>query len=199
MMCYTGATNKEWVAKQMANDHSLQTEVKKYFGYKSYAEDILQDIILQILQLENETKLIKACHNNQFNFWLFSRLKNQKTNASSYSSTHYKNQIEFEQTDDIFEKTAQNNQNDYIYTQEQEHKEYIVNLLKAELSKINKENWYRALVFTKYAELKEQYEHKGEKLTFSKFGKEMNIDKDSLWQIIKKVKQQLKNRIQDEL
>lgn len=200
MLYYTGVTNKQDVAIQLSRDFSLQTEIKRLFSYKNYASDIIQDIILQILEYKKEENLVQLCERNEFKFWLFSILKKQRDNPNSYSNTHYKNNIEFDQTDSLIESFNKDTyENDYELQIEKEHKEYLISLIKDELLKINKTNWYRTKIFSDYAQMKEEYSERGEKLTMEKFGKEMQIDKDSLWQIIKKVKIQLKKRIDNEL
>lgn len=192
-MIYTGVTNKQEVVIQMAQDKKLQSEIKHMFGYKNYASDIVQDLYVTILQLKNEENLLQACHNNQLKYWLFSILKIQKNN------NQYKNTLDIEPTAYVFEKSSDNYQNDYIYTQEKEHREYLVETLKEELIKLDKKNWYNALIFNRYCELKEEYRLKGKKLTFKQFGQEMKIDKDSLFVVIKKVKDKLKHKIDNEL
>lgn len=80
-----------------------------------------------------------------------------------------------------------------------DHKDYIIQLIKQELINIGKKNWYQRTVFDEYVRLKEEYRSKGKKLTFEQFGKEKNINHNSLFQILKKVKQKLIDKIKNEL
>lgn len=199
-MCYTGATSKVWVANQFATDTKLQTEVKKFFNYKSYADDVIQDILLQILsqKKDKEDKLLDACINNRFDVWLFAILKNQKRNISSYTNQHYVNTLE-EQTDYTFERSNNHSVNEFDKTEQKEHKQYLIDLLKKELILINKKNWYNSAIFQRYVDEKEKYRLEGKNLTVKEFGEKLNIHKDSLWQVINKVKQKLYNKIKNEL
>ena len=187
---YTGVTGKTQIAEMFACDSHLQSQVKKVLGYKEYASDIIQDILIQILTNPNEDSIINTCKENKFNFWLFSIVKNQKNNPKSQSHRLYINK-----SIEITDYNVQPIENEYTYSIDQEHKEYIIKLIKEELIQIGKKNWYSKRIFEDYAEMKEKYRLQGKKLTFQDFGREMNIHKDSLWQVINKVKLKLKDKL----
>ena len=138
---------------------------------------------------------MQVCQKNKFNVWLFSALNNQKKNPQSYTNKFYVNRI----TLDIIPEPKETYHNIYMDRVELDHKAYLIDLIKSELLKINEKSWYQKKVFDDYVELKEKYRQQGKKLTFEQFGIEQNINKDSLFQIIKKVKIKLINKIKDEL
>ena len=189
MLCYTGCTTKHLIADTFARDKSLQTQVKRYLNYKEYAPDVINDFILYILELNSDEKLIQICRQNNFNYWLFNLLKRQHINFDN----------KYKQHQEINDSHVQQIENSAIYKEEAEHKLYIINLIKEELSKIENKNWYNAEMFNRYTNIKQEYANSGLTLTYAQFGKEMNIDKDSLFQVIKKVKDRLKKKIDGHL
>jgi hypothetical protein len=189
MNCYTGCTTKELIAIEFSRDRNLQSQVKRMFNYKEYCDDVVSDITLYILELKDDKKLVNICLQNNFNYWLFAYLKNRKKGYDGF----YKKNVE------LTEGNVQQTENEHIYLEEQMHKQFIVKLLKDELNKIEKKSWYNFKIFNEYLKKKEEFEQRGEKLSFVKFGKEMNIDKDSLWHVISKVKSRLKSRIDGHL
>lgn len=194
MLTYTGLTSKYELAQHFAKDSSLQSQVKRLFNYKEYSQDIIQDMLYQILTIKNEDKIISICRKNEFNFWLFSALKKQKYDPDSYTNRFYVNKLESDIIPD-------NETNDNMFDEQinKDHKDYIIQLIKQELINIGKKNWYQRTVFDEYVRLKEEYRSKGKKLTFEQFGKEKNINHNSLFQILKKVKQKLIDKIKNEL
>lgn len=207
MLCYTGATSKQWIAQQFALDSDLQSQIKAFFNYKGYAADVAQDIALQILTTDSDS-VLTACKNNEFNFWLFRILKNQKTNTKSNTHKLY---INFAPDLDIQDDIKDDILTDFELEIEQQHKEYMVQLIKEELTAIGRKNWYNLRVFNDYVQYLDRHNKKEElreqecitnqipynyrKYTYEMFGQEMNINKDSLFQVIKKVKQRLKEKI----
>lgn len=193
-MTYTGVTSKQDIARLFASDNHLQVQVRRFFDYKEYHQDVIQDIILQILEMNNEERLISICHKNHFNFWLFNILKAQKYDSKSKTNKNYTSKHS-----ELFD-SVQQTENSFISKENDEHRNYLIQLIKEELALIDKKNWYNAKVFIEYADMKERYRQEGKKLTFKEFGLQSNnINKDSLFQVIKKVKIKLKKRLNDEL
>lgn len=193
LICYSGATSKFEIANLFSLDKSIQSQIKRLFNYKEWSSDVIQDVCIIILEYKKEEELIKICHQNKFNFWLFAILKKQKYNKKSETNNKYISNHQ------LIEENVQQNENSYTYKENDEHRKYIIFLIKKEIEQIRDQYWYRAKVFEEYAEKKQEYKEQGKQLTLEQFGKEININKDSLWQIIKKVKLQLKERLKDEL
>jgi hypothetical protein len=189
-MSYTGVTGVTQLAQMLASDKSLLAEVRKILNYKEYADDIIQDLLLQIM-LSNESYMVQICQRNEFNYWIYAVAKT-KRGTSSYMNRNV----------EITDENVQFVDNSFIYKQEHEHKQFLVQIIKEELLLMyrkNKTTNYSYRIFSDYIRLKEEYKKRNEKLTFRKFSKEMDVDKDSLFQVIKKVKIRLKNRLNDYL
>lgn len=192
---YTGCLNKECIAYQLSLDKSIQKQIRVMFNYANYTEDLVQDIILQILTIKDDTKIVELSQQNNINWYIFAILKAQKKNTSSKTNKMYTGVFEFnlEQNDTLFEA------NSYLIEENKQHVKHIISLLMSELKNIEHKNWYDAKVFSHYVLMRKEYEEEGKKLTFEEFGKKMNINYKSLFRVVKKVKEQLKNKIKDEL
>lgn len=190
---YSAVTNVNQIVSLFLSDKKLMSDIKVYFKYKEYTDDIIQDIIIQILEHKDKEKIIELCLSNKFRNYIFSILRNQKYNSSSITNKYYTSRA-FEINEEYFESN-----NDYKEKMDNEHKMFLIDLIKKELLKLKKENWYQEKVFTQYVDLKQSYREQGKKLTFEQFGDELNIHKNSLFEVIKKVKIKLKQRINGEL
>ncbi len=190
MIIYTGATNKYMITELFAKDNQIHTDIKKLFNYVEYSQDIIQDVVLLIYG-QKEEKLVEICQKNEFNYWLFAVLKNEKKNKKSQTNKKY---LVNQKPDKDLEI-----RNEAEQTIDNEHNKYIQGLAKNELKKIKQLNWYSEKIYGDYLAFLDLCEEKGEKFTFEKFGQHQNIDKDSLWKQVKKVKLRLKNKLKDEL
>ncbi len=191
MMCYTGCTNKHMIAQLLAVDHPLQSQIRRYFDYKEYTDDIIQDLSVIILTHNNEESLVNLCVRNEFNFWVFKVLEN-KRNTPSYYKNYKTNDLQIEES-------VQQSENNFIYNEEEEHNKYVESIIKNELAKIKNKNWYSEKIFDEYLKFNKECEELGHKFTYEKFGKKLNIEHTSLFKQVQKVKQILKNRLKDEL
>lgn len=184
-ICYTGCTSKVEIAELFAKDNHLHTQIRVYNNYKNYTSDLIQDLSIIILEYTNSDKLINICQNNQFNYWLFSVLKNNRNNKSSKQNKYYSS-FKF---DELLE-------ND-IKEEEQEEDLNIESVVEKTLQQIKKKNWYTHLIWQEYIAFRNICETNNEKFTYEKFGKYLKIDKDSLFAQVKKVKQILQNKLKN--
>ena len=170
----------------MAKDTKLQSEIKKTLQYKEYSDDIFQDILLQVLTTNNEQKLIDICQRNEFKFWIFHIIKAQKTNNK------YKNINELFNEEYCFNFS----ENLCLETEEKEHRRFIIQIITEELEQMH---WYKRKVFQEYVQMKKYYESIDKKFTFREFGREFNIKKSSLWELVKNVKVKLNKKINEHI
>lgn len=122
-MCNCSGENKYEIVNELANNKPLMKELTKILQNKEYANDIIQDIFLQMLEKEPTNKLISLCKNNEMKFFLISIIKNQQNNKNSI----YKKYLDFDYK--FFELEQQNEkQIDYIK---------FDNIVKKELKKLS--------------------------------------------------------------
>ncbi len=193
---YTASTDRNSISSMFFYDTILQSQVKRYFEYKN-TDDVLQDCCLLILEQADEEKLVNICHKNEFNYWLFSCLKKYKN--SGYRNTYTNKMLDKHKTKIQSNNTITYDENLYEKQIEKEHTLHLENVIKKELQLIGKKKWYDLKIFYHYVRLFKKYQENNQKLSYKDFGKEMNIDKDSLFATIKRVKVRIKKRLQDEL
>lgn len=190
IICYTAATNAHMITELFAKDDKIQTDIRKLFNYVEYTNDVIQDVILLIYG-QKEEKMVEICRKNEFNYWLFAVLKNEKNNQKSHTNKKYSIGKSFE-----FEAEIKNEVENTI---DDEHNKYIQELVENELGILKQKNWYSEKIYRDYLAFVSECEDKGFKFTFERFGEKMNINKDSLRKQVRNVKIRLKNKLKDEL
>ncbi|HWY35526.1 MAG TPA: hypothetical protein VNX68_12845 [Nitrosopumilaceae archaeon] len=195
ILSYTGITGITQLVTQFYGDKYLQTEIKRILNYKEYTQDVVQDIILQLLTSDKQEELVFTCKEGRFHFWVYNVIKSQRNNKQSKTNKQYNSINNTELTDNNVTQV----ENTYTNKIDQEHKKLLVSIIKEELINIDKKNWYNARMFNDYANLKEEYRLQNKKLSFQEFGKIQNINKNSLWEVINKVKNKLKSKLNEHL
>lgn len=193
---YSGCTNKDCIATQLSLDKDTHRQIRKMFARTNYVEDVLQDLIVQVLTTNDDTLMLKAAASNQMNFYFFRILNAERNTPRSRTNRRYSRVVEYFPDQDTRHQESELDKKERL-----EHIQYIVRLIKEELARMElyRASWYDSRVFTHYIKLRKEYEERGEKLTFERFGKEMNVNHYALFKVIKKVKARLKKRFEDEL
>ena len=176
-MCKCSGTTNQ-IVKQLANDKKLMNELKKIHN-EEYIEDIIQDIFLQFLEKEDETKLQRLCAENQMKFFIIGILIRQS--QSKKTTKNYKQLHSYNLNLDIVEDE---------YTQFKAipdgidwNTEEVSRIVEKELAKLH---FYDREIFELVIK---------EGLTFQELGKKINIKPNNIFYTFNKVRTKLRNKI----
>ncbi len=198
ILIYTAVTSLTTLSLLFYSDKKLQSQVKKYFSYKN-SDDLIQEVYLMILNQKEPDNLIQIAKDNKFQYWLFSCLKNQRDDKYSRYNTLFTNKKLNSHSNQLQYIADTTTENSFELQIEKENKLNLEEIIKDELSKIDKKKWYDIKIFYNYVQFLERCQENDLKPHFGDFSKEMNIEYNSLYATIKRVQTKIKRRLKNEL
>lgn len=188
-MYYSGCTTKNDVINNIARDKKLIKEIQGICKTNKI-DDLLQELYLILLTKKDEL-ITNLNERGEVKFYIIRVIMSQYFSTSSKYYELFKKQNGYiaDFNEEFSEEKQENviskmSMEDYYKTEEDNEK------AKNEREKLlfiqqqlEKENWYDREIFERYM---------GEKTSFTKLSKKLNISRNSLWNTVDKVKKTIK-------